>query len=129
MASLRGRFSEHPVNRLFFSPLNLHALQQGLRYGVYKRTGLVIAEQSEQELLVVMRSVYLQHAVHADADVRGQVRALNALVLDYCVDAVSKEVRGYREYAKTVDTTPQPMPHAINVSVKGDRVLELTRLL
>ncbi len=128
-AALRGRFSEHPVNKLYFSPLNIYALQQGLRYGVYKRTGLVIAEQSQQELAVIMRSIYLQHAVHAPSDVKGQVRALNALVLDYAVEAVSKEVQGYKAYAQTVDTSPPPMPHAINVSIKGDRVLELTRLL
>ncbi len=123
---LRGPFTEHPVNNLFFSALNVHALQQALRWGVFQRTGQVIGPQSEQELSVVMRSIYLQHAVHAPGDATAQVRALNARVLEYCVHAVSKEVRGYQAYARTVDASPLPMPHAVNVSIKGDRVLELT---
>lgn len=127
---LRGTFGAHPLNQLFFGPANMEALQHGIRYGVFKCTGITLDKQSERELQVVMRSIYLQHAKHApDQDLVSQVRELNARVLDYCVPTVAQEAQGYLTFAATNLKTPQPMQHPINVNIKGDKTLELTRFI
>jgi hypothetical protein len=86
----RDRPSHSPVADVFFSDVNVAALQEGMRNLVFAKTAgqYAIGEQSRDELGLIMRSMYLMHARHLSFDVLGQVRALNANVLDYAVPAI-----------------------------------------
>ena len=115
-----------PTARLFFSRGNVDALQDGIRYKVWlgsERT-LVIGRQSDVELGVVMRSMYLQYGNNREGATLAQVRELNALVLDFCVPRVLGEARMYDQYRRDVSTLPTPMEHGEFSSMKGTRVLE-----
>jgi hypothetical protein len=119
-----------PRNELtctFFSKANIDALQDGIRYRVYQETGLVIGRQNEQELNIVMRSIYFQYGRNLPTNVLGQVRELNAKVLDYAVREVLSNVRQFEKYKKDVSTLPVPLPHAPLATMKGTRTLEITR--
>ena len=118
-----------PVARLFFHPVNVDALQHGIRYGVYRASGLVVGRQSERQLGLVMRSVYLQHARNREAELVGQVRELNALVLEYCVPVVHREARMYQTYLRDASTLPEPLPRGELATMKGERTLEVKRFL
>ncbi len=120
------------VAHLFFSPANVEALQHGIRYGVYRRSGasrLVVGRQSDRELGLVMRSVYLQHARNKAEDLLAQVRELNARALDYCVPVVYREALMYMTYLQDASTLPEPLPRAELATMKGDRTLEVTRFM
>lgn len=116
-----------PLSEVFFGRDNIDALQHGLRYGVFVQSGesKVIGRQSDDELLIVMRSVFLQHAKNAPGDPMCQVRALNRLVLEFCVPRVVAEVAQYEKHLAELDVNPVPvLARAINVSQKGTRVLQ-----
>lgn len=118
---------DNPVSSLFFSKHNVDVLQDGIRYSVYKRTNdkTVISRQSDIELRVIMRSVYLQYARHLPYRVVDQVKELNTKVLDFAVPRILVELDTYLNYAVDVTQLPVPMRRSENVSIKGEKVLDM----
>ena len=119
------------VSRLFFSSANVGALQDGIRYRVYVDTEgkTVIGRQSDTELGVIMRSIYLEWADNTDTDVLEQVRFLNSHTIDFCVPRIIQEVSMFRQYKKDVSTLPTPMDRGQIASMKGSRTLEMRSVM
>lgn len=115
------------VADVFFSARNVDALQHGIRYRVFRESGgkLVIGRQSDVELGIVMRSIYLQHARNEERDVLGQVRELNRLVLDFAVPQIVREANLYKHYREDVSRLPVPMARGELATSKGERSLEM----
>lgn len=129
-SAIKGIHQETALNALFFSKENIDALQEGIRYTIYMRSCKkhVIGRQSDDELKIIMRSIYLQNAEHKPYALIEQVRQLNSLVLDYCVPRILNEIEGYMNYKKDISQVPIPMERSQNVNVKGTKVLELNKL-
>lgn len=129
--ALRGEIESDAVSDLFFSRVNIDALQDGIRYRVHVQSGarrLVIDRQSDIDLLLVMKGIYLEHARHVrDGGCVRHVRRLNEKVLDYAVPRVLAEVDMYLKYRHDVSTIAVPMDRPANMSLKGDRQLERRR--
>lgn len=123
---LKIKVQESPLSDLFFSKLNISALQEAIRYGVYRDSGFVIDRQSEIELVIIMRSIFTEHAQNrGDIEVVAQVRALNARVLDYCVKSVVEKVKSQSDYVQWATSMPVPIEHSKATSTKGERMLEM----
>jgi len=118
--------ARNPLTDLFFSPTNVDALQDAIRYRIYEATNrqTVIGRQSDQELFVVMRSMYYQYGKNQPTELVPQVRELNQHVLEYAVPEVLSNVRQYEKYKHDVSTLPVPLPHAPLATMKGTRQLE-----
>lgn len=123
--SLQRNLQPTPLSTTFFSADNVDALQHGIRYSVYKRSGgrYNIDKQDARQLHYVMRSVYLQHARNDPVDVLGQVRCLNGRVLEYCVSTVLTEIEARQHYLQDISTLPVPLEQSVNVSSAGTKVL------
>lgn len=124
-SQLSGNFNETRLSKMYFSQENIDYLQQQIIERVNKinngkyRVGL----QSEDELLIVMRSIYLQNGKNVETHINQQINDLNEHVLDYCVDNVSSNLKQYFEYIKDI-TKEQPvldMPQSVHI--KGDKGL------
>ena len=126
----RLQISSSRVAEVFFSEDNVNALQHGVRYGVFRASHghHVIGPQSEVELALVMRSVYLEHGRNLDdqALVLKEVRSLNKIVLDYCVPRVLAEVNMYVRYRRDVSSLPVPMARGELATSRGDRQLVMS---
>ncbi len=114
------------LSDLFFSKENVNALQQGIRNLVANQSNgeFIIGKQSEVELQVVMRAIYLKNAKHLQYDIVEQVRDLNKMVLDFCVPRILEEIRMFKYYKKDVYKLPMPMTRGEFISAKGTKVLE-----
>lgn len=121
-----GIHTSTPLNDLFFSQQNVRALQQGIKNVIANKTNgeFIIGEQSEVELQVVMRAIYLKEAQHLDYAIVEQVRELNQKVIEYCVPRILEEVRMFKYYKKDVSQLPVPLARGEFSSSKGMRVLE-----
>ena len=66
--SLRSIQTESLLSKTFFSSENIDSLQNMLRYNVWLKSNKrhVIGRQSETQLHIVMRSIYLQYAQNRD---------------------------------------------------------------
>jgi len=121
-----GIWNNTQLSDLFFSGKNICTIQNGIRSGVYNMSNhkFIIANQDEDTLKIIMRSVFLQTSINNSSNIKGQVNQLNQLVLDYCIPQVFGEAKGYKKYLVDVSTMYTPMPPPVFAS-NFDRVLFL----
>jgi hypothetical protein len=120
-----GYKTQNSVSDLFFSEKNINAIQEGIRYRVYVESNgqFTIDRQSDQELKAVMRSIYLQYGI-GSMDCIGQVRSLNARVLQWVVPEVLNNLLQYSRYKQDASTLPMPLERSPLATMKGSRTLE-----
>jgi hypothetical protein len=124
--ALKGNLETNPVACLFFGPENVSILQTGMRNMVLNKTcgRISIGDQSVDELLIIMRSMYLNHSKNSILDVVSQVRELNKRVLQFAVPRIIEEAKMHQAYIKRISELPTPLDHGKNDSVKGSKSLE-----
>tara|TARA_B110000483_G_C18197200_1_gene543554 strand:+ start:2779 stop:3273 length:495 start_codon:yes stop_codon:yes gene_type:complete len=113
------------LNQSYFSKENMNIIQDKIRYQVYINTEKkhVIGKQSDVELEIVMRSIYLQHSPNLPTQVKEQIKYLNELVCNWCVEKIIPEIYQYMGYLKEVEYMPVPLEHPVNLSSKGSKNL------
>jgi len=126
-AALTGNWITNTLSKTFFSTGNIQILQNGIKAGVYKLSNqrFLVANQDEDVLKMIMRSIFLQHALNLPNKITEQVTALNQIVLDYCVPQVYGEAKGYVKYKHYVSTLAVPIQ--LPISTKSDNTLEFKR--
>lgn len=123
--NLTGTLQATAVSKLYFSQENLDYIQSQIISRVYNKTNkkYSVGRQSDDELIIVMRSIYLQYSKNYDHDLDKQVNVLNELVLDYCVDNVYTSLLQHFEYIKDI-TREQPVLERPEIThIKGDKSL------
>lgn len=123
--ALYGRITRTPVSDMFFCPQNIDILQDAIRYKVYKETDIVIGRQSDQELKIIMTSMFFRYARHVANDVVGQVRELNSHVITYAVKEVLTNLKQYIGYRRDASTMPLPLDNPQLMGTKGTKTLEI----
>ena len=122
---MTGNWENTPMSIAYFSRENKQILQNGIRAGVFRASGgkYKIAEQSDENLSMIMRAMYLQHSANQPTHIREQIQAINQHVLDYCIPKIYGEVKGYLRYLYDASTLVVPLANPNYVS--KDKVLEL----
>ena len=123
--ALYGIQERTQLNELFFSKANMEIIQNKIRYQVYINTEKkhIIGKQSDVELEIIMRSTYLQHSPNLPNQITEQIKYLNELVANWCVEKIIPEVYQYMGYLKEVEYMPVPLEHPVNLSSKGTKNL------
>ena len=123
--ALYGIQETSTLNQLFFSKKNMDIIQNMIRYTVYEKSEkkFIIDRQSEVELEIVMRSIYLQHSPNLPNKIKEQIQYLNKLVSDWCSEQIIPEVSQYFGYMKELEYMPVPIDLPLNLSSKGSRSL------
>ena len=123
--ALYGIQETSTLNQLFFSKKNMEIIQNMIRYNVYEKSEkkFVIDRQSDIELEIIMRSIYLQHSPNLPNKIKEQLQYLNSLVNDWCVEQIIPEVQQYIGYIKEIEFMPMPIDLPLNLSSKGSRSL------
>ena len=117
------------VSKLFFSMENINLLQSGIRNKILNDTNgeFNINRQSDDELKIVMRSIYYQYGKNLPENVREQVLDLNTKVIIWCVPQIISNIKQSQQYIKDISTMPIPLERSVLPSNKGLRVLEITK--
>lgn len=123
--ALYGRIQRTPVSDMFFSPQNIDILQDAIRYKTYQETNVVVGRQSDQELKIIMTSMFFRYSRHVANDITGQVRELNGHVVDYAVQQVVTNVKQYFAYRRDASTMPMPLDNPEKMGIKGTKTLEI----
>tara|TARA_B100001057_G_C22830088_1_gene943054 strand:+ start:1537 stop:2019 length:483 start_codon:yes stop_codon:yes gene_type:complete len=113
------------LSNLYFSQSNIDYLQDEIVRQIYKRTNGKhrICKQSEDELVIVMKSIYLQFSKHVQTNMQYQIDELNKKVLDYCVDNVYSNLLQYLKYVVDITKEQQVMDRPQSVDIKGEKTL------
>jgi hypothetical protein len=113
------------LNQLFFSKKNMNTVQDMVRFNVYEKSEkkFLIDRQSDIELEIIMRSIYLQHSPNLPDKIKEQLIYLNTLVSNWCAEKIIPEVQQYDGYIKEIEYMPLPIDLPLNLSSKGSRSL------
>lgn len=120
---IKGKLNSSPLSQLFFSNENINALQIGLKNMVYKKSEnkYVIGNQSVDELVIIMRSIFNDNARHLPFKILDQIKELNRLVLNYCVPRIISEIELHNSYLKDIQKGPTFFDRPQATSVIGTR--------
>lgn len=112
----------------FFSRENVEIIHQGIINYVYNKSNgeYQIGKQSEQELSIVMRSVYLSHGKNLTYDIKSQIRELNTKVIEWCANEIITNIQQYVNYKKSVSTLKMPMENPLLTSQRGLKTQEFS---
>ena len=121
--AIRGNVVATPLNRAFFSPANVRIVQNRLRREVYDRSNgdFLIDDQSVDDLLIVMRAMYLQYGRNHTDDIPGQINELNRIVADWAVPKILAECSMHRTYLHDIQNLPVPLAQPVHLSSKGSK--------
>jgi hypothetical protein len=121
-----GIWINTPLSIEYFSSENILYLQKAIQHGVYKKSNqqFEVSFQDEDQLKIIMRSVFLQYAKNQQGDIEQQINQLNQLVLGYCIPQVYSEALSYKKYLYDVSTMYKPMERPI-LAYSNDKQLEL----
>lgn len=127
---LKGQITETLLSQSFFSSKNIQMIQNGIRKGVYDASNgtFIIDNQSELNLLIIMRSIFFQEAKHLPDFIPEQVLELNRKVISECIPRIMTNVKQYNQYLIDRSVPMMPLEQPRNVSVKGTKTYDLTSL-
>jgi hypothetical protein len=122
----KGIEVETILSRLFFHPKNMKLIQKMIKRAVFEASGKkywLEDDQNDNDVFVVMRSMYLQHARHLDYDFDKQIMELNFYVVDDVVPGIISEIRAQEGYLQRAFDPRHIISHSINLSRAGSRTL------
>lgn len=124
---ITGNFQHSDLSVLYFTQENIDYLQTQIIKRIYEKTSKkhLVGKQSEDELIIVMRSIYFQHSKNMRDRLDQQINILNELVLEYCVDNVLTNLQQYVKYIHDITTDQPLMDKPVSTNIKGDKTLEL----
>lgn len=132
----KNLYGETLLTFLFFSRQNIENIQKLIRMLVFKHTKEVIDDQSNTELLVVMRSIFLAYSQHpklldekmSDKERKEllikyteEVDRLNQLVIDSTVPLIVSQLQQYLIYLSDASSPLRVMEKPLSTSVKGTK--------
>ena len=125
---IRGNWEPNALNQNFFSPENVQIIQNLIRKTVFDEspTRDIIDPQSTDDLLIIMRSMYLTYGRNEPYNIAGQIQELNQRVSDWSVPKIISEISMYKTYRKDASTLPVPMERPVNISPAGTKTKPFT---
>lgn len=132
----KNLYGETLLTAMFFSEKNINNVQNLIKQLTWVETKYVISNQSVTELLVIMRSIFLEYSSHPpllndgmskqDRErvltmYKDEVHRLNQIVLNYVVPKVVSQLQQYINYLEDASSQPYYMDLPKNVSSAGTR--------
>jgi hypothetical protein len=115
-----------PVSILFFSAENINRIQRKIRSSIYNLSNgkfKLDVEQDQQDLILVMRAVYLDYGKNLDSHVVAQVKLLNQKLLETIMPDIMTNVKQAYGYLQDISQPLKPIVRPLNVSNAGRKTL------
>jgi|UniRef100_A0A6C0J8G9 hypothetical protein len=123
--SLKGIQDSDILSNAFFSKRNINCIQKQIEKSILDKTNYTIGRQSDLQLQIIMRSIYLQYSKNLNCDYTNQIKDLNKKVTDFSVDRIVIEISQFLEYRKEVSKIPTPISLPTNLSNAGEKSFSL----
>ena len=132
----KGLYGETPLTFLFFSKDNINNIQNLIKYLIYKDFGEIIDTQDSTELMIIMRSIFLEYHRHPkliDPSMKestlkilfkqytDEVSRLNDLVINETVPRIVSQLQQYIDYLRDTSAPRIPIEKPTSVTVTGTR--------
>ncbi len=118
---LRGKLECTLLDYLFFSNRNIQIIQNAIRKQVFDITKNVIDNQSENDLLMIMRSMFFLNLPLEFPNVTENIKFLNKAVIEQAVPKILTNMKQYLIYLKDVQRVPVPNDRPEDKSITGTK--------
>ena len=125
--AVKSILQKNPLSDVFFSKQNIDYLQNKIIQTVYELTNGQhrIGRQSDIELEIVMRSIYLQFSLNQSSNLREQIRQLDEKVIAEVCPGIITAVKQYLQYKQDITNMPKPIELPKAETIKGEKSLQL----
>jgi hypothetical protein len=125
--NIQYRHNNTPLNTVFFSESNKANLQQMIHDAVLEMSKgeYNLGPQSEADLLLIMRSYYLQYGENDPDNVATELSQLNQRVVAYSSNRIMVEIVAYKRFRKDILDFPEPIARPLDMHIYGTRTGEL----
>lgn len=126
--AIEGISEKTIMSDLFLSEKNINLIQLKIINIVNDKYKYKISRQSEKELIIIMRSIYLNNATNNyknKNEIKNELIKLNNLVIGYCIKNIVNNIKSHELYLKKINNDLIPINLPSNTNNKGDKQLEL----
>ena len=109
-----------PLASVFFSNFNYVKIQNLIRSTFKTKTGISIDYQNQNDILTLMRMVFINNSYDMYGSIPAQVKLMNDLVIETAMNQIGTGVTQYIEYIKDISTPLVPEPRPIQTSYYGE---------
>ena len=132
----KNLYGETPLTFAFFSSKNIQSIQNLIKYTIHRETGYVVDDQSSNELMIIMRSIFLEYSLHPKlmddtmsneerqiliGKYKNEVARLNQIVINSIVPKIISQVQQYIDYLRDASEQPYYMDKPKNESTQGQK--------
>ena len=117
---ITNTLNSNPLSKVYFNPNNIATIQSAIINKVYQTSNgqYSIGRQNEQQLLIIMRSIYLQFGKNREYNIQEQVNELNNMVVEECVRIIIPNIQQQQGYIDDISSGIKISPWPQNVSGK-----------
>ena len=107
-----------PLSKAYFNKKNTDKIQEQLINQVRFRSDnkFNIGRQSDLQLQIIMRSMYLSYSKNNNNNIQKQIDDLNAMVIEDCINKIIPEIKQYLHYRNDISKPRYIPPHSVNPS-------------
>ena len=107
------------VSKVFFHPKNMAIIQNNIRAKIHELTHkrYIIDNQNHDNLYLIMKTLYDQHALNLPDKITEQVEVLNNIVLRYSVPKILSEIKSYIKYREDITSLAKPIDRPISTYI------------
>jgi hypothetical protein len=135
MNSSKTMYGSNLFSSVFFSKDNVENLQNLIRFAVFKQTNEIIDKQSENELLIIMRSIFLtypnfppefkkgmslEQINYIKSEYQKEVNRLNEIIVNETVPDIVSQIKQYKDYLRDSSRVSY-IETPSDTSIKGQR--------
>jgi hypothetical protein len=115
-----------PLSKAYFNRKNIDKIQEQIINQVRIRSNneFNIGRQSDLQLQIIMRSIYLSYSKNNNNNIQKQIDELNHMVINDCIKQIMPEIKQYLHYRNDISKPRELMSHSINVSSSGEKTLQ-----
>ena len=122
-------FKPSPLSTTFFGTRNVDVIQLAIHDRVHAATNHRISRQSDEQLLILMRYIYVEYASNAavNTDIGKEIAHLNTLVVQHAVPDIIANLAQYMTYLQNASRLPSPIPRGEQTSMRGTKTTSMFR--
>jgi len=103
-------------------------LQRGIRQNIKTKFNKSIDYQNEDDLVSIMRAVFVYNSSMPYSDVNAQVKDLNQRVINEASEQIATSLAQYLGYIRDINSPHIPMAIPINTSTYGNKLNTDTKI-
>lgn len=125
---INNHVEKNNVNQLFFSTENIQNIDNRLRYTVYimSNNQYHLGPQNKQELVIIMRAIYVNYSQNVEEHVVEQVENLNKIIISRIAPELYSKATQYLKYLEDANESHKILlARPTNVNNTGLKVLPM----